>query len=86
MANFHHSERVISRSTGRNTVQVAAYISREKIKVKRRRVTANFRKHPNKAAVWAQLAPEEAPGWCRELQFWDVLEPFEDHWASHYLK
>jgi nucleoside-triphosphatase THEP1 len=86
MAIFHHSESVVSRSTGRSTVQAAAYLSGERIKETRRQLTADFRNRVDSVALWEQLAPEQAPRWCSELQFWDKLESFEDQWAKGYFK
>lgn len=76
MAIFHHSESVVSRSTGRSTVQAAAYLSGEKIKETRRQLTADFRNRADSVALWEQLAPEQALDWCQTLQFWDILETF----------
>lgn len=86
MAIFHHHETVISRSKGRSTVQVAAYITGQKIEETRRNLIADFRKKAGTIAVWEQLAPEGAPQSCSSLKFWDELESFEDQWAQRFFK
>jgi hypothetical protein len=86
MAIFHHHETVISRSKGRSTVQVAAYITGQKLEETRRDLIADFRKKASTIACWEQLAPEGSPQWCNSLNFWNELESFEDQWAQHFFK
>jgi ATP-dependent exoDNAse (exonuclease V) alpha subunit len=81
MAIYHLNVGHVSRSTGRSSVQSAAYITGSSLYETRRDISANYE---NRAAdiVWSQtIAPDWAPLEYHELSVWDKLESFEDEYA-----
>jgi nucleoside-triphosphatase THEP1/5S rRNA maturation endonuclease (ribonuclease M5) len=81
MAIYHMNVGFVSRSTGRSSVQSAAYITGEKLHESRRDLTANFQNRSSDVAFTETLAPELAPVKFKELSVWDQLESFEDEYA-----
>ena len=81
MAIYHLNIGHVSRSTGRSSVQSAAYITGSSLYETRRDLSANYE---NRASdiVWSQtIAPEWSPLEYHELSVWDKIESFEDEYA-----
>jgi len=77
MALYHLSVRVIGRSQGRSSVQVAAYQSRDRLHDERTGLHYDSRHKPG--LIHAEiLAPETAPDWMRERgPLWNGVERSE---------
>jgi ATP-dependent exoDNAse (exonuclease V) alpha subunit len=82
MAIYHLSHGIVSRSTGRSSVQSAAYITGEKLHESRRDLKVNYQNRHRDIAFTSTLAPEHAPAKFHELGVWDLLETFEDAYGN----
>jgi 5S rRNA maturation endonuclease (ribonuclease M5) len=81
MAIYHLSHGMVSRSTGRSSVQSAAYITGEQLYESRRDIDVNYQNRHSDIAFTNTLAPEHAPESFRDTKVWDLLEKFEDEYA-----
>lgn len=81
MAIYHLNVGHVSRSTGRSSVQSAAYITGEKLHETRRALDVNYKNRYNDIAYTNTLAPEGVPDKFTNLGVWDYLESFEDEYA-----
>ena len=86
MAIYHLSHSVVSRSTGRSSVQSAAYITGEKLHESRRDLEVNYQNRHSDIAFTATLAPEHAPDNFKDIGVWDLLETFEDEYGNKRYK
>ncbi|MCR4623117.1 MAG: MobA/MobL family protein, partial [Alphaproteobacteria bacterium] len=74
----------MSRSTGRSSVQSAAYICGEKLYEERRAKIADFSKKAGEVAVTNTLFPENSK--YRDIDVWNAIENFEDRYAEEHFK
>ena len=81
MAIYHLSHGMVSRSTGRSSVQSAAYITGEQLHESRRDLNVNYQNRHSDIAFTDTLAPEHAPQVFRDTNVWNVLERFEDEYS-----
>jgi ATP-dependent exoDNAse (exonuclease V) alpha subunit len=81
MAIYHLSHGMVSRSTGRSSVQSAAYITGEQLHESRRDIDVNYKNRHSDIAFTNTLAPEHASESFRDTKVWDLLEKFEDEYA-----
>jgi len=81
MAIYHLSAGFVSRSTGRSSVQSAAYISGTRLEETRRDIKADYRNRSLDVIFSTTLAIDAAPAWAKELGVWDRLESYEDEYA-----
>lgn len=81
MAIFHYSVGHVSRSTGRSSVQSAAYITGSSLHETRRDLTANYSNRVADILFSGTLAPSFAPEVFKDISVWDKLETFEDEHA-----
>jgi ATP-dependent exoDNAse (exonuclease V) alpha subunit len=81
MAIYHLSHGVVSRSSGRSSVQSAAYITGASLHESRRDLDVNYKNRLSDIAFTNTLAPEHAPQQFHEVGVWDILENFEDVYA-----
>jgi ATP-dependent exoDNAse (exonuclease V) alpha subunit len=86
MAIMHFRVSHVSRSTGRSSVQSAAYITGEKLRDERTDEVAFYRRSEDGVYSWAVMAPEHAGSEFKTLEGWNKLERFEDEWANKYFK
>jgi len=86
MALYHLSVGFVSRSTGRSSVQSAAYITGEQLHESRRDLNINYRNRHSDVAFTATLAPEDAPKEFHQTTVWDLFENFEDTYAYQRYK
>ena len=86
MAIYHLSHGMVSRSTGRSSVQSAAYITGEKLHESRRDLEVNYQNRHSDIVFTATLAPEHAPNEFRGVGVWDLLETFEDEYGNKRYK
>ena len=86
MAIYHLSHGMVSRSTGRSSVQSAAYITGEKLHESRRDLEVNYQNRHSDIAFTATLAPEHAPDNFKDIGVWDLLETFEDEYGNKRYK
>ncbi len=86
MAIYHLSHGVVSRSTGRSSVQSAAYITGEKLHESRRDLSVNYQNRHSDIAFTMTLAPEHAPAEFHNTGVWDLLETFEDAYGNKRYK
>ncbi len=84
MAIYHLHAGFVSRSTGRSSVQSAAYICGEKLYEKRREKIADFSKKAEEVAVTNTLFPENSK--YRDICVWNAIENFEDRYAEEHFK
>ena len=84
MAIYHLSQRFISRSGGRSSVQSAAYISGEKLYEERREIIADYTKRKGDVICVETLAPEKSK--YKDINVWNKVEKFEDEYAEKYYK
>jgi len=82
MAIYHLSAGFVSRSTGRSSVQSAAYISGALLHETRRDIKADYRNRSLDVIFATTLAIDAAPAWAKELGVWDRLESYEDEYAG----
>ncbi len=88
MAVYHLKMGFVSRSSGRSSVQSAAYISGSALYETRRDVAANFTNRSSDV-VWCEtLVPshlealKESHPYLFDLHVWDKVESFEDEYAQ----
>jgi len=84
MAMFHLHHGFVSRSTGRSSVQSAAYICGEKLHEDRRDKNADYSNRNKDVALVKTLAPEHSK--YKDLSVWNEIENFEDSYAEKYFK
>ena len=84
MAIYHVHHGFVSRSTGRSSVQSAAYICGEKLYEERREKIADFSKKAGEVAVTNTLFPENSK--YRDIGVWNAIENFEDRYAEEHFK
>ena len=71
----------MSRSTGKTSVQSAAYITATSLYESRRALKHNYSKRKVDIASWQPLRPMNAQEKYSELSVWDKLDLFEDEYA-----
>ena len=86
MAIYHLSHGMVSRSTGRSSVQSAAYITGEQLHESRRDLNVNYQNRHSDIAFTTTLAPEHAPEIFHHVKVWDHFENFEDEYAYKRYK
>lgn len=86
MAIYHLSAGVVSRSSGRSAVQSGAYITGECLVETRRELVADYRNRASSVLFHATLFPKGTPVHLQNLDIWDKLESFEDHYAKTHYK
>ena len=86
MAIYHLSHGMVSRSTGRSSVQSAAYITGEKLHESRRDLNVNYQNRHSDIAFTTTLAPEYAPELFHSVKVWDHFENFEDEYGFKRYK
>ncbi len=83
---YHLSVGFVSRSTGRSSVQSAAYITGEQLHESRRDLNVNYRNSHSDIAFTTTLAPEHAPEMFHDVDVWNHFENFEDTYAYQRYK
>jgi hypothetical protein len=86
MAIMHFRVSHVSRSTGRSSVQSAAYITGEKLVDARTNESLIYRRSADGIYSWGVMAPENAASEFQTLEGWNKLEQFEDEWANKYFR
>lgn len=86
MALYHLSVGYVSRSTGRSSVQSAAYITGEQLHESRRDLNVNYQNRHSDIAFTTTLAPDHAPEMFHSVGVWDHFENFEDEYAYKRYK
>jgi ATP-dependent exoDNAse (exonuclease V) alpha subunit len=81
MAIFHMNCGMVSRSSGRSSVQSAAYITGEKLSESRRGIVANYQNRVDDVAAFNTLIPDHSDRSFADLSVWDKLEKYEDKYA-----
>ncbi|MEI6627788.1 MAG: AAA family ATPase [Alphaproteobacteria bacterium] len=81
MAIYHLQSGFVSRSSGRSSVQSAAYITGATLHESRRDLEVSYKNRLSDIAFTDTLAPEHAPSQFHDLGVWDILENFEDAYA-----
>ena len=81
MAIYHLRSGFVSRSSGRSSVQSAAYITGSDLHETRRDLDVSYKNRHSDIAFTNTLAPEHAPQQFYEIGVWDLLENFEDEYA-----
>ncbi len=81
MAIFHMNCGMVSRSSGRSSVQSAAYITGEKLSESRRGIVANYQNRVDNVAAFNTLIPDHGERSFADLSVWDKLEEYEDKYA-----
>ena len=81
MAIYHLNHGLVSRSSGRSSVQSAAYITGAQLHESRRDLKVNYKNRHSDIAFTSTLAPEHAPEQFQSLEVWNLLENFEDEYA-----
>ncbi len=81
MAIYHLQSGFVSRSSGRSSVQSAAYITGASLHESRRNLDVNYKNRLSDIAFTNTLAPEHALAEFHEVGVWDILENFEDEYA-----
>ena len=82
MAIYHLQSGFVSRSSGRSSVQSAAYITGATLHESRRDLEVSYKNRLSDIAFTDTLAPEHAPSQFHDLGVWDILENFEDAYAD----
>ena len=86
MAIYHLQSGFVSRSSGRSSVQSAAYITGATLHESRRDLEVSYKNRLSDIAFTDTLAPEHAPSQFHDLGVWDILENFEDAYAIQRYK
>lgn len=87
MAIYHVSHGAVTRSTGRSSVQSAAYISGLNLHETWRNIPAFYPHQVANVVYTKTLAPHYAPEWAKDVkEVWNRLEEFEDFYADQYFK
>lgn len=85
MAIYHLHAGFVSRSTGRTSVQSAAYICGEKLHEDHRNQTVDYTKRSHDVVSYHTIAPAHSR--YQDLTVWNAIENFEDQYAdSHFRK
>ncbi|MDR0606285.1 MAG: AAA family ATPase [Bacteroidales bacterium] len=84
MAIYHLHVGFVSRSSGRSSVQAAAYICGEKLQEDRRAKIADYSHKASEVIAKETLAPEHSK--YRDLQVWNSAENFEDAYVKGRYK
>ncbi len=71
----------VSRSSGRSSVQSAAYITGADLHESRRDLDVSYKNRLSDIVFTNTLAPKHAPAEFHEVGVWDILENFEDEYA-----
>jgi len=72
---------MVSRSSGRSSVQSAAYITGEKLSESRRGIVSNYQNRVDDVAAFNTLIPDHGDLSLADLSVWDKLEEYEDKYA-----
>lgn len=83
MAIYHLSSGFISRSSGRSSVQNAAYITGENLHESRRNLDVNYKNRSSDIAYTTTLIPDYVDDSFAHLSVWDKVESFEDDYAKN---
>lgn len=83
---YHLSVGFVSRSTGRSSVQSAAYITGEQLHESRRDLNVNYQNRHSDIAFTTTLAPDYAPEMFHNVGVWNHFENFEDAYAYKRYK
>jgi ATP-dependent exoDNAse (exonuclease V) alpha subunit/DNA primase len=86
MAIYHLSAGFVSRSSGRSSVQSAAYITGERLLESRRGLVADYSHLKDRVLFSTTLFPDKVPEALRNLEIWDKLESYEDRYAEKRYK
>jgi hypothetical protein len=73
MAIYHLNSSFVSRSTGRSSVQSAAYITGATLHESRRDIEVSYKNRLSDIAFTDTLAPKHAPSQFHTLGVWDIL-------------
>ena len=84
MAIYHLHSGFVSRSSGRSSVQSAAYIAGEKLFEERREKLVDYTKRASDVEIVNTLAPELSR--YKDLSVWNEVENFEDKYAERHYK
>ena len=84
LAIYHLHSGFISRSSGRSSVQAAAYIAGEKLFEERREKLADYTQRASDIEIVNTLAPENSK--YKDLSVWNEVERFEDEYAEKHYK
>jgi nucleoside-triphosphatase THEP1 len=84
MAIYHLHAGFVSRSSGRTSVQSAAYICGEKLHEDHRDKDADYRDKKKEVAITKTLAPERSK--YKDISVWNAIENFEDRYAESHFK
>jgi len=80
MAMYHLSHGFVSRSSGRTSVQSAAYISGEKLHEDYRNKNINYRNKSQEVTYHKTIAPEHSK--YKDISVWNSIENFENRYAD----
>ena len=81
---FHLSHGFVSRSTGRTSVQSAAYICGEKLHEDYRDKDVVYRNRCHDVAYHKTIAPEHSK--YKDLSVWNEIENFENRYADNFFR
>ena len=84
LAIYHLHSGFVSRSSGRSSVQAAAYITGEKLFEERREKLADYTNRASDVEIVNTLAPECSK--YKDLSVWNEVEKFEDKYAERHYK
>ncbi|NBL00685.1 MAG: hypothetical protein EOM50_22340 [Erysipelotrichia bacterium] len=84
MAIYHLHHGFVGRSSGRSSVQSAAYIAGEKLFEERREKLVDYTKRASDVEIVNTLAPEHSK--YKDLSVWNEVETFEDKYAERHYK
>ena len=84
MAIYHLSHGFVSRSTGRTSVQSAAYICGEKLHEDLRNKDVVYKNRSHDVACHKTIAPEH--GKYKDLSVWNSIENFKNRYAESFFK
>lgn len=86
MAIYHLSQGHVSRSSGRSSVQSAAYITGSCLYESRRELRADYSRRHSDIVAALTIAPKHVKGDLTTLLVWDKLEQFEDIYGKARFK
>lgn len=84
MAIYHLHSGFVSRSTGRTSVQSAAYICGEKLHEDYRSQDVDYTKRSHDVVCYKTVCPEHSK--YKDLEVWNAVENFENRYAESYFK
>lgn len=84
MAIYHLHHGFVSRSSGRSSVQSAAYICGEQLHEDHRDKEIDYRNRGQDVALVKTLAPEHSR--YKDISVWNEIENFEDRYADGHFK